>query len=257
MTPDRVKEVFARLPQLVVELDRNPSSRGPGYLQELISVTRGYLNETAHYLQEVMQSRHLLEFDLNAAVAAYEVQSDDLLANDRRVTLLPNIDDRKAMINVILATERRQIQTLTNSVKNLGHVEKAIRHRHKELENTMSAIRLQRSLVETEIRTGSYLGDETTTSRGHRGFQAREDDFDEEEIQRLFNEEANGEDAPAVEEPDVVAPEAPVAATPTPEPPAPQPVVVAEPSIHEESDEKAIARFLDGDDDFKDLFDSL
>lgn len=255
MSPERVKEIYDRLVQLVINLDPNPAGRGPLYLQDLISQTRGFLNETAYFIQQVMQERHRLEMNLAAEESAFDVRSDELLASDARVTRLPNIDDRKAMINSILGEDRRRIQSLKTEVKNLGFVDKAIRHRHKELENTMSAIRLQRSLVETEIRTGAYLGDETNSSRGHRGAQPPIHEYDDEEIQALVDaaeKVRKGEDPDTIEAP----PPAPE------EPPAePQPVVVAaveEPKAEAEvPDEVAISRFLDGDDDYDALFNSL
>ena len=197
----RVEEIYKQMESLVIELDPNPAARGPQYLQDLISKTRGFLNTTAFFLQEVMRERHAREMDLESAETAFQVQSDDLLANDRRVSMLPNIDDRRAMINVLLGGERRLIQELKRDVKNLGLVEKAVRFRHKELEQTMSAIRLQRSLIETELKTGAVYGDENNVARGWgRGtvpVQDDIDDMDESDLQELWNdqlENVEGED---------------------------------------------------------------
>jgi hypothetical protein len=49
MTPERIEEVLTRLPELVIELDSDPTSRGPAYLQDLIYRTRNMLNETGIY----------------------------------------------------------------------------------------------------------------------------------------------------------------------------------------------------------------
>lgn len=210
----RVQEIYKQMEGLVIELDPNPAARGPQYLQDLISKTRGFLNTSAFFLQQVMRERHASEMDLESAEADFQVQSDELLANDRRVSLLPNIDDRKAMINVLLSEQRRTIQGLKRDVKNLGLVEKAIRFRHKELEQTMSAIRLQRSLIETELKTGAVYGDENDVARGWgRGtipVQDAIDDMDETALQALWDtelqnvggaeEEASEDDEEATEE---------------------------------------------------------
>lgn len=169
MTPERVQIIYDEIESLVIELDSNPSAKGPAYLQDLIARTRGYLNQVAHYIHEVHREKHRLDTMLEAQEAAFAIASDELLSSDNRVSKLPNIEDRRSMINLLLSSDRKLISDLKREAKNLGHVDKAVRHRHKELESTMAAIRLQRSLLESELRTGSYYGDETDSSRGNWG----------------------------------------------------------------------------------------
>ncbi len=252
MTPERVEEIYSRVEKLDIVLDSDPASRGPAYLQDLIAKTRGYLNETAHYIQETLREKHRSEMDLEAEEAAYEVRGNELLATDNRVTRLPNIDDRRAMIAVILADDRRRISSLKRLVRSSSNVEKVVRHRHKELENTMSAIRLQRSLVETEIRTGSYFGDEGDASRGRGGRTSSApdvDDFDEDEIRDLWDQ-AHTPDPP-----------------PEPPPPEPKntqvlpgtssPSSVVPPQAHAAEDDQHMENFLNNDIDLGSIFDSV
>ena len=112
----RVEEIYSEMGAFVVELDPNPAARGPQYLQDLISKTRGYLNATMFFLQEVLQERHRKEMELESQETAFDVSSDELLAEDRRVTSLPSIDDRRAMIKVILHKERREIKQLQREI---------------------------------------------------------------------------------------------------------------------------------------------
>lgn len=228
MTPERIQEIYSRLENLFIELDPNPSARGPLYLQDLISKTRGYLNETSHFLQEVLKMTHQVNMDLDAEEAAYEVHSDELLATDNRVTLLSNIDDRKAMVNVLLSDDRRRIQKLKRMQKSLSHVEKVVRHRHKELENTMSSIRLQRSLIETEIRSGSFYGDETSASRN--------DAVSDDDLSKLFDEAT-------IDLGDVLSKEG-----------SPQP---ASANRNLSPEEQEIQQFLDEEHDIEGIFDGL
>lgn len=196
MNDERIKEIYTALETLVVELDPDPNSRGPGYLQDLIAKTRGFLNQTSFYLTEVLREIQTQEMETEALEAAFQVASDELMANNRQVSALPAVQDRLAMINVMLAQQRREIITAKRTLKNLSHVERVVRHRHKELENTMSAIRLQRSLLETEIRTGSFYGDEGDQSRGSRwktsGGNTDEEGFSSDEIERLMREAEAG-----------------------------------------------------------------
>lgn len=193
MKEERVKEIYEAIGKLVIELSRDPMSLGPGYLQDLISKTRGFLNQTSYYLTEVLRERHHHEMELEALEAAFQVASDELMSGDRRVTSLPAIQDRTSMINVLLAKERKAILVERRILKDLGHVERVVRHRHKELENTMSAIRLQRSLIESELRTGATYGDESDQSRGSKWAKpaskaAVEDDMSESDLDRLMRQ---------------------------------------------------------------------
>jgi hypothetical protein len=147
------------------------------------------------YHQEVHREKHRLESQKETLETAFRVASDELLASDRRVTGLPAIEDRTAMINLILRDERREIEKLGQDIRSLGHVEKAIRLRSRELEGTMTAIRTQKALIDMELRTGSFYGDENDTSRGTVGFGKQavhistpSTDIDENEMARLMNE---------------------------------------------------------------------
>jgi hypothetical protein len=199
MNLDHIEKVLNRLPLLVVELDPNPVSRGPLYLQDLISKIRGMLNETGVYLQNVLRYKSTLESLLEAKEVSFQVSSDELLANDHRVTHLPAVQDRLAMINVLLRDQRKEVLELRKQVNDIGYVEKAVRHRHRELESTMSAVRLQRSLIQTELRTGSYFGDESETSRGGgtwgRTAPGKDGDIDEGELSRLLGDMKADEEA--------------------------------------------------------------
>lgn len=285
MTPERAQAIYEELNNYVVELDPDPSGRGPGYLQDLISKTRGFLNQVSRIIQEVNRHKHAIESQLDGLKDAYELQSDHLLATDNRVTRLPNIDDRKAMIGYILIEDRTQILNLQRTLKELGFVDKAIRHTHKELDNTMSAIRMQKSLIDTEFRTGAFYGDENDASRkrtlgikaaaaeasGFGGYSA--EDIDAEEFSKLVASTLNPVE-PASEEDDTLANllgETPLQAAPaTPAAPVvqetpeetPQSVVGTPeppPNVEESEssgDEQQMNNFLE-DDEFAGIFDEL
>ncbi len=247
MTPERAETIYSELETLVIVLDPDPAARGTAYLQDLISRTRGYLNRTSNFRQEINRLRQKLERELHGKEAAYEISSSDLLAGDNRVTRLPNIDDRKAMISLLLKDERRQILDLKGQIKDLGFVEKAVMMVHKELDNTMSAIRMQKSLIDTDMRTGSYYGDETDTARGQKKFAAS--DINEEEFANLLSEVTLDLSEPV---------EAAVPAQPPQvkaEEEAPQPIVEAT-TAEPNSELVGIEKFLEGDE-YADIFNEL
>ncbi len=252
MKPERVEEIYNELVTLVIELDADPTARGPAYLQDLISKTRGYLNRTSLLLQEVFRERHGLERELDAYETAFQASSDELLADDARVTRLPNIDDRKAMINLLLRDDRAKITDLKRQIKDIAFVEKAVKHRHRELDNTVSSIRMQKSLIDTEIRTGAAYGDESDTSRGTAYGSGIASDIDEVELARLLD---GGSETPAPTSVETSVEDAIVLEE------SPQDVVVDvkdEPKVQEKASEKEdeFSKFLDGED-YSDLLNNV
>jgi hypothetical protein len=177
VSPERIDQVYKELATLTVDLVSDPASLGPPYLQDLIFKIRGYLNRVSLFTSEVYWELHQLEMDLAAYEAAYQVSSDDLLATDKRVTMLPNLRDRVAMINHILKEDRSKITTCSRAIKELKLVNRVIRHRHQELESTVSSIRMQRSLIVSSIKTGSFYGDEGEEPRkGTKSLKPMPDD---------------------------------------------------------------------------------
>lgn len=256
MDQTRIEEIYAELGQMLVALDPDPVSRGPGYLQELISRTRGYLNRTSVLTQEAHQQHQWLDRDLSALKTSFDLQADELLANDDRVRNLPNIDDRKAMINLILREDRQGISRLEQAIREVTYVEKAIKHRHKELDNTISAIRIQKSLIDSESRTGSFYGDEGNTSRGdvYSGKASRvspEEDLDGDEIGRLLSA-SMGEAVP--DKSPLPEPNAPVPDLSGTSSKAPQPVGVLSDTVTTEESE--FDKFLQ-DEELADIFSGL
>jgi len=268
MKPERIEEIYNEIGSYSIELHRDPASLGPAYLQDLISKTRGYINQVSLIIQEIHREKSSLETELDAFEAAFLMSSDSLLAEDHRVTRLPNIDDRRAMINMLLRDERSKILGLKNQVKSLGYIDKAVRHRHKELENTMSAIRMQKSLIESELRTGAFYGDESDASRKTSGWKSQSSvpkgygfDLDEGTMSSLFDDTLLQTSA-AAEPSAATSDESPTEPAPPPVDTKPQDVVIPikqEPnsdSDTELNDLVAVEKFFEGDD-YSDVFDNL
>jgi len=229
MDNERAQAIYTELEGYVIRLDADPASLGPKYLNNQICVCRNYLNAVSHIIQEIARERRTLTLSLQAEEAAYGVESADLLANDQRIRTLPNIEDRKATIQVLLRDRSRRINELKGEILNLDFVDKVTRHRHHELRDTMAEIKAQRSLIRDEIDTKSFYGDETPDKRGtgDRG-KGSVLGIDEEELTSLFDDSLVVAPEPAKEEPP--APPTDVAPEPSPEP-----VVAAAPPVTAES----------------------
>jgi hypothetical protein len=189
MDSARITAIYTEIEKYVVRLESDPASLGPRYLTDIIAKTRNYLNATNRLVLEVHRERHTNQTQLTALEAAYDLDSSDLLANDDRVRRLPNIDDRKATVAVMLRDRLRAIQELRGTIQDLDIIDKAIRFRHKELKDTMSEIRLQRALVRDELDTKSFYGDERTGEVPVNG-RAAKTAIDIGELETLLEESA-------------------------------------------------------------------
>lgn len=227
MKIERVKAIYDEISQFEITLEADPRSLGPLYLQNVISTCRNYLNSVSRFQLEAHREKQELTRSLRAAETAYEVAFSEILSNDERVRRLPSIEDRKATANTMLRDQLSDINTIKSQVLDLEYVEKAIRHRHKELTCTMGEIKLQRSLIRDEIDSGAMYGDERRSDH-ERGDGATPlgDDINEAELDALLNQE---------EPPEVSKTEEPAEAPTADSPPA--------------TDAAAVAAFLDGPDD--------
>jgi hypothetical protein len=257
MTPEQIKVIYSTVSRLTIDLHSDPSSLGPKYLQDVTATCNNYKNEVSGILIQLLQQKHLVTRELQTRLSAYQVSFDDLLANNQHVSRLPNIEDRKATANVMLREDRQAIARLEAEQKDLESMEKVVRHRHKELSDTMAAVKVQRSLIRDELDTKSFYGDERINklpgSGGGSSSPLGGDDVNEEELLLLLE----GDTAKAVE-PEADEPE-PVVVVPTTNRSPVLPSVTAT----ETSDEQAIQNFLGAspaivtEDDYEDVFSGL
>lgn len=165
LTDQRVEAIFQEMDELVIELASDPSSLGPQYFQDLIATCRNYLNRVGLVLNELNRERLIVSSELRRQEAAYELEYDDILANDQSIKDLgSSIEDRKAAVGWRLREQRIVLNEVKSRLQNLNAVHKVVSFRNKELHATMTAIRDQKRLMASEIRSGSFYGDERPTS---------------------------------------------------------------------------------------------
>ncbi len=203
MDEKRVRAVYEELGRYEIELASDPISLGPKYLQEIIALCRNYMNQATKLLMEVNLEKQLLTRVLNALQVAYDVDADNLLANDERVRRLPNIKDRESTVKVLLRDQLRVIATRKAEVNDLTCVEKAVKHKHGELKETMDAIKMQKSLIAAEITTGAMYGDERGMNGGSRrsAVLTPPEMLDDDEVLALIGE-TEPKESPVLAEPE-------------------------------------------------------
>lgn len=186
MDLNRAKKIFEEIKDLKIELIRDPASLGPDYLRENIALCRNYLNKVSYFFQEAMEEDHVLNMQLDELESQFAIEHDDMLVNDNRVKHLPAVEDREAMVNVLLSKRVRDIKRTKREITNLKHIEKVIRHRKQELDNTMSTLRLQSSLLRDQLRSGLSYGDESEREEKAR----RAKDGDDVDLDAILDESA-------------------------------------------------------------------
>lgn len=160
LTDQRVEAIFQEMDELVIELESDASSMGPQYFQDLIATCRNYLNRVGLVLNELNRERMSVGSEVRRLEAAYELEYDDLLANDQTIKDLGSIEDRKAAAGWRLREQRAALNEARARQHELNAVHKVVAFRNKELHATMAAIRDQKRLMASEIRSGSFYGDE-------------------------------------------------------------------------------------------------
>ena len=203
LTEQRVDEIFAEMDRYVLELANEPGMLGPQYFQDIIATCRGYLNNVSLVVSELNREKLSVSGELRRLEAIYALESDNLLSNDPRVKTLASIEDRKATVGFILRDQRIRMNELKDRMHSLDAVGKLVAYRNRELHSTMTAIKDQRRLMQTELATGAFYGDE----RSFKG-QVREGNglsFDDELSAADLEDLITEPDPENAEEPEVVA----------------------------------------------------
>jgi hypothetical protein len=164
MKVERVRQVYTEIERYTITLSADPGALGPKYLQDQIATCRDYINNVSRILMEVHREKHNLAAEIHTSETALNVESDNLRATDERIRNLPHDKDRAAAVNLLLRVRVQALADLRAQLQDLDYMEKAVRHRHRELRDTMAEIKLQRSLIRDEIDTKSFYGGERDTT---------------------------------------------------------------------------------------------
>ena len=218
LTEERVDEIFKEMDGYVLELDPDPTALGPQYFRDKIAVCRNYLNAVGLVQSKLNHERLCVSSELRRQEAAYAMDFDSLLTNEPSVKNLDSIEDRKAAAGFRLRSQRSAINELKQQAHVLESVYKVVSFRNRELHATMTAIKDQSKMMNAEIRSGSFYGDERTdrteSERERSGGTIVTDDVSAEELAALMSDSTPPSDpGPASEEAIPEEPVLPAAAT--------------------------------------------
>lgn len=203
LTEERVDAIFKEMDGYVLELVPDPTSLGPQYFRDHIAVCRNYLNRVGQVLNELSRERLAVSGDLRKQEATYAMDFDNLLTNEPSIKNLDSIEDRKAASGFRLREQRVSVYTLKEQMHILDSVHKVVAYRNRELHATMTAIKDQSKLMNAEIRSGSFYGDERTDSSDRGAIRnARSmalEDISAEELASMMSDAPVSETVPVVE----------------------------------------------------------
>ena len=193
LTNERIDAIFGEMNGYVLELAKDPGALGPKYFQDIIATCRNYLNRVSLVISEINRDRLEVSSELRKLEALYSLDYDDLLANNDRVKSLSSVEDRKATVGFLLRDQRQKINELQDQMHSLDSVYKVISHRNRELHATMTAIKDQRRLMQTEIDTGAFYGDERAP-RSSNGM-IPDEDLGEDELAAMLSDSGDIKEA--------------------------------------------------------------
>jgi len=169
MDDERVDEVFARLAEIDIELDYDPIERGPKFLNNMVASCRNYTTEVQRYMRECQMYIRTIERQLRTAEARYELEYNDIMSNDPDIIKMRahSKADRESLTKMKLQDLVGEITNLEMSVTDARHVETVIDSKLRELRDINRDIRLQKRLIEDEIQTGAFWGNDQGSDTKH------------------------------------------------------------------------------------------
>lgn len=165
MRDERINEIFSFIEKANIDLDYDPITRGPKFLNKQIATCRNLTNEVQKYERETATARLFLERTLNKLEASFQVQYDHALVNNPEIIKLPSSKDRDAAVNNLLSSLRAEIQESQSILTDIKHVEVVVQSKLKELKDINRDLRLQIKLVADEIMIGNSWGDQSGHNR--------------------------------------------------------------------------------------------
>jgi hypothetical protein len=165
MDEKRVEEIFAYIEKSNLDLDYDPISRGPKFLNNMIAECQNISNEIQKFEREVSKEKMTHERILLKLETEYEMRFNDLMSNDPEVAKQPSVKDREAKINDMLSDLKGQISRHRLALTDCGHVESVVKSKLRELKDVNRNLRLQIQLVKDEIQLGNAWGDRSDKSK--------------------------------------------------------------------------------------------
>jgi len=154
----RVHNLYKELEGMEIHLDPDPLIYGPRRLNAKVAKARGMLTrcervflQTSHDLQIYKTAHRAAELDFN-------LQMQDLIANDPEVRAGSNVRDRDAIATMKLREDRTALIDMEVSIGDLEMVMTVVKAKRADLRDIQGRIRDQIKLCQEEIGLGGKWG---------------------------------------------------------------------------------------------------
>ena len=151
-----IKSIFGELTDMDVALDPDPLIYGPKRLNEKVAKVRGMLSRTERLFLQVSHDLQLCKRSHRSEELDFDLQVQDMLANDPEVRAGRNVRDRDALATMKLRDQRERLMGLEVGIQDHEMVLSVIKSKRADLRDLQGRIRDQIKLCQEEIGLGNH-----------------------------------------------------------------------------------------------------
>jgi len=153
-----VRRVFDSLAKMDVDLDADPMMYGPKRMIAKVAACRDHLSRCQQIFLQVSDDLHRLNRAHRKSKLDFDLQMQDLLANDPDVRAGKNVRDREAVATMKLRADREHIANIESSIQDLDAVMSVVKAKREDLKDIQGRIRDQVKLCQEEVGLGGKWG---------------------------------------------------------------------------------------------------
>lgn len=158
ITPEATQIIYDEMLAMEVKLDENPLIYGPKRLNEKMAKARNYLTRVQEFYLQVHRVAHTLKAAQRASESVLEVQVMHLIATDPMVRAGSSQKVKEALAYHKLRDEMDEKVALDLAVLDVNMVLEAIKMKKRDLAATITGIRDQIKLCQTEVSLNARWG---------------------------------------------------------------------------------------------------
>ena len=153
-----IRGIFIELETMELQLDPNPLQYGPRRLNGKTAQCRNTLTRCEQIFLQVSHDLHWYRREHRLAEADFNLQLQDMLANDPETRAGRNLRDREAIATMKLRDDRSRINMLSNAIQDLESVVTVLKAKRGDLRDIQGRLRDQIRLCQDEIGLGARWG---------------------------------------------------------------------------------------------------
>ena len=160
----RIKSTYDTLSQMHLDLDNDPLRFGPKRLNSKVAQCRGLLTQCEKIFLQISQDLHWFKRDHRRVQTEFDVNMQELLANDPEVMAGRSLKDREAIAANKLSSLRDVANTLEAAIDDFDQLMIVIKAKRSDLRDVQGRIRDQLKICQEEIGLGARWGNQNTPS---------------------------------------------------------------------------------------------